>query len=424
MTKVDYKGFTEKSGEFKFIKTIKDKKMNKIVFEDEYGYKYCVYKKSLDDYFNGITKELNKIGKRNVFSRHNSKVLIEKTGEFKFLDFEFKGNYPFIHFLDEFGYKYCVQKSSIDGYYNGTQSKFLPFHKSNPYTIYNIKLWINKNDYEYHLVSKKYESSDKDLTLKCDIHGLFLANWNNIYSNKTGCPKCAKNDADYAKELFYRELKKNNHLILSDYKNSATLVLIKNPECTHSPKWITPTNYRIHGYYCSECKKDEYKNSIYKLLDKNGDILLSEYIDSENKVLIKFNPKECSHKAHFIKPSNYKIGRRCPECHYDSLSGENSMWWNFELTDEERLETRKYDEYKEWVRSVFERDDFTCQKCKKRGNGELNAHHIFNFSEHKDLRTDLDNGITLCKDCHQAFHKKFGWKNNDNIQMNIFLKEA
>lgn len=64
-------------------------------------------------------------------------------------------------------------------------------------------------------------------------------------------------------------------------------------------------------------------------------------------------------------------------------------------------------QYKEWRRNIMERDNFTCQICKKRG-GELNVHHIKPWSKFPELRFNEDNGITLCKDCHLAIHRKKG----------------
>ena len=65
---------------------------------------------------------------------------------------------------------------------------------------------------------------------------------------------------------------------------------------------------------------------------------------------------------------------------------------------------RNYQDYSEWRTKVFERDDYTCQKCGQRG-GQLNAHHKKPFSKYPDLRTDLNNGITLCVKCHRETHR-------------------
>jgi len=86
--------------------------------------------------------------------------------------------------------------------------------------------------------------------------------------------------------------------------------------------------------------------------------------------------------------------------------------WNSNLTDEERKEKRKYEEYYEWRKFVFERDNYVCVVCGKRGN-ELNAHHLDGFSWSKDKRIDINNGVTLCSACHDDFHLEYGNRNSN-----------
>ena len=57
--------------------------------------------------------------------------------------------------------------------------------------------------------------------------------------------------------------------------------------------------------------------------------------------------------------------------------------------------------------SCFKRDNYTCRSCGERG-GKLNAHHIWPFQKFPDWKYEPWNLLTLCKRCHDAFHKAAG----------------
>ena len=112
-----------------------------------------------------------------------------------------------------------------------------------------------------------------------------------------------------------------------------------------------------------------------------------------------------------------KKGEKNPQT---KMRGEKSPFWKESKTDEERLKQRKFNEYVQWRKSVYERDNYTCVKCKLVGI-TLNAHHIINYSDSIELRVDTDNGITLCEDCHKKFHKIYGKYNNNAEQLYEYL---
>ena len=73
----------------------------------------------------------------------------------------------------------------------------------------------------------------------------------------------------------------------------------------------------------------------------------------------------------------------------------------------DKLRDRSTTAYKHWRKSVFERDQYTCRRCKAKGI-RLNAHHIKSWKLYPELRFDTSNGITLCERCHKLYHKKYG----------------
>lgn len=57
-----------------------------------------------------------------------------------------------------------------------------------------------------------------------------------------------------------------------------------------------------------------------------------------------------------------------------------------------------------WSQAVRQRDDHRCRRCGKRDEKNNHAHHVAPRSRRPDLKLNLDNGITVCFDCHNWIH--------------------
>lgn len=57
--------------------------------------------------------------------------------------------------------------------------------------------------------------------------------------------------------------------------------------------------------------------------------------------------------------------------------------------------------YKEWRSKVYKRDEFKCQMPGCDSRFRIQAHHIKKWSSAAMLRYDVENGITLCRSCHE-----------------------
>lgn len=77
-------------------------------------------------------------------------------------------------------------------------------------------------------------------------------------------------------------------------------------------------------------------------------------------------------------------------------------------------DVRKSPEYQRWKREVRLRDKNTCRVCGVQRN--LHVHHIKPLEKYPEFAAELDNGITLCGNCHTFLNGK---EENTNLQTMI-----
>lgn len=84
------------------------------------------------------------------------------------------------------------------------------------------------------------------------------------------------------------------------------------------------------------------------------------------------------------------------------LEGQKK-YFPWEANANKRARNSSY--YRNWQKKVFERDNYTCRICGKVG-GDLNAHHIKPWKKYPEKRYEVENGLTLCVECHRNIHRK------------------
>lgn len=162
-------------------------------------------------------------------------------------------------------------------------------------------------------------------------------------------------------------------------------VMIKNGD--------TKIPYNI--YECEHCRKEV------------------EEADSKEIINGKVYCGDCAFMLGLISEKEYLHNH----CSWYSVDGARAVIYNGKIIIgsgkfpwERSSRDRECPMYKNWRNKVFERDNYTCQKCGQVG-GTLNAHHIKSYKDYPKLRYSKENGLTLCEKCHREIHKKRGVSN-------------
>lgn len=146
--------------------------------------------------------------------------------------------------------------------------------------------------------------------------------------------------------------------------------------------------------------------------------------------LKKWKITRSSSEAAAIRMSKPEERKKISKAKMGKMVGSKHPRWKGGVSGVNIL-VRAMPEYKIWRKTIFERDDYTCQKCQKRGV-YLHADHIKPFAvllKENNIKNvidariceilwNLNNGRTLCKSCHKKTDTYAGkihsskWKND------------
>jgi len=274
----------------------------------------------------------------------------------------------------------------------------------------------------------EYKGMNTKVEVICPNGSSWSVRPGNFYrGTRCPCNKCRtfKRRKRRTPEELIKCIQEKGYLVKSPIKDTKTRIVVECLDCGYERTVIVSSI--IHGKSgCPRCSGTaklttaEYLSRLnkiapgYKLAEgeeyKNGKTKLTHICD----------------KGHNFSTTPEAIlyqNSKCPVCAVERRSRENSHLWNPGLTDEERNSDRRLIlGYKRWAREVKVRDNFTCQACGIRGV-KLASHHIEAWNHARELRFDVNNGITLCEECHNDFHDTYGRGYNTREQFDEWLRE-
>ncbi len=194
------------------------------------------------------------------------------------------------------------------------------------------------------------------------------------------CPECGK-----VRNVYYRSVRAAGHTICLKCLNKQNIKHLNEGD-VYSRLTVISTSQKT-GYSICRCE-------------------CGVIIERLNTYIVAGKVKSCGCLKSEAFANSVKV-----------TGSRHGMWKGGVSSERERMMSRKV--YKDWRTAVYERDNYICQKCKAHSR-KLNAHHIESYKQNEKNRTCLDNGITLCYECHMVFHNKYG-KDNNRQQLNEFL---
>jgi len=293
----------------------------------------------------------------------------------------------------------------IKGYYyfinlNSLKNGNIPLlaHKSNPYTIENIKLWCKLNNKEFNLISNTYESINKNLKWEClkeECREEFEMTWNSIYHCNHGCNYCAGQKVGLSNCLATKnpELAKEWHPTLNGDLTPYDVTCGTDKkvwwQCKDNPKhkWFAKINNRNYGRDCPYCA-GKLPSEDYNLLVCNPNVCIEWDYNKNSKRPEDYTPGsidkvwwKCSNNSEhewYTTIACRNNGNSCPYCagYYASkdynllvINPELCKEWNYNKNERNPEEYTPGNHDKVWWICEHGHEWFTSIHSRGYGNG-------------------------------------------------------
>lgn len=342
---------------------------------------------------------------------------------------------------DECGYKVVVSYNNLKIRKDGDHHQI--FHKSNPYTIDNIKLWVKLNDPKYELISTEYHGKDELLEWKMlnrpDLP-TFFTSWHMFYSGGSRHPELGQQRAADGKRRKPDVVRRTVDEVLQEKYDGWTMN--EGEEFKYTGAGHTFLRFTHKDGYISTSLYDslfayeslwlfhiripkESSHNMYLWIEKNSRYELIKgqcYTGTAEKY--KFT---CEEHGEFVSSlQTFLLGQvGCSKCVFEAQTGEGNGNWNPSLTDEER--ENRYNRakiepnYQKWRREALKRDNHTCQICGSEDNPVV--HHKDGWHWCASRRVDPTNAVTLCTICHDDYHLRYGYYNSTEEKFEKYVLE-
>ena len=254
--------------------------------------------------------------------------------------------------------------------------------------------------------------------------------YNSVHYGSGKCKSCAHKGIKHTEESKEKIRNSDYHKNLEGENNHNWKEKVEI-ECIECGKKIKVPPYLKEKKFCSKPCANKWKSENSKgNKNANSDNKWTKAQKERQSILTK--------KA-MDRP---EIKKRMRDNHVD-VSGDKNVMFGVHRFGEDApgfidgrtplvFSIRNLEEYKIWRNKIFKRDNYLCQKCGIKASGQLEAHHIKHFAEIlseflreynqfspiEDKETlirlalswkpfwEIDNGQTLCKDCHNITKSK------------------